>query len=87
MVLSYLLLIGAKIINYISTAPYGIREALEKVGTHKELDEDTNFFDHPAHYPSKISYKVSDIYKDLLEFAAIHLEIGGRLVFWIPVVR
>lgn len=32
-------------------------------------------------------YSLSDLYGDLLEFAANHLRIGGRLVFWLPVYK
>ncbi len=30
---------------------------------------------------------MSDLYLDLMNFAASHLEPEGRLVFWMPVVR
>ncbi|CAL4061346.1 unnamed protein product, partial [Meganyctiphanes norvegica] len=39
------------------------------------------------HFPTKINYCLSDIFRDLLEFAARHLRIGGRLVFWLPIFR
>ncbi len=35
----------------------------------------------------KIEYNMSELYMDLMNFAATHLEPEGRLVFWIPVVR
>lgn len=30
---------------------------------------------------------MSDMFKDLLNFASDNLSIGGRLVFWVPVIR
>lgn len=40
-----------------------------------------------GHIPEKIEYEMSDIMKDLLNFSAKYLKIGGRLVYWLPVVR
>ena len=70
----------------ITDPPYGIRESSEKVGSEKVN------FKIPEHYisghiPSKIKYNLCDIVKDLLDFAALHLKIGGRLVFWMPVEK
>lgn len=41
----------------------------------------------PVHYPSKVTYNLCDVFKDLLNFAAQNLVIGGHLVFWLPVNR
>uniref|UniRef100_A0A2P2I0Z4 tRNA (guanine(10)-N(2))-methyltransferase TRMT11 n=1 Tax=Hirondellea gigas TaxID=1518452 RepID=A0A2P2I0Z4_9CRUS len=50
---------------------------------------DNRLADNPSlvHYPSKVNYSLSDVYKDLLNFAASYLVVGGRLVFWLPVFR
>ena len=32
-------------------------------------------------------YELSDVLKDLMEFADAHLRTGGRLVFWLPMIR
>ena len=37
--------------------------------------------------PSTVSYGMSDILRDLLDFSARFLHVGGRLVFWLPVHR
>lgn len=70
----------------IFIAPYGIREATEKIGTSKE-----NFTvseKHlPTHIPAKIEYGIKNIYSDLLKFSAKQLRLGGRLVCWFPVFR
>lgn len=68
------------------SAPYGIRESTERVGTNREnyavSDEHLQ-----THIPSKIEYGISRIYNDLLIFAAKHLRLGGRLVCWFPIFR
>lgn len=40
-----------------------------------------------THIPSKVEYGLPQIYKDLLNFAAKHLKITGRLVCWYPIFR
>jgi tRNA (guanine10-N2)-methyltransferase len=37
-------------------------------------------------YPTVV-YELSDVLNDLMEFAAAHLRLGGRLVFWLPLIR
>ncbi|KAG5887575.1 hypothetical protein JTB14_009983 [Gonioctena quinquepunctata] len=70
----------------ITDPPYGIREAIEKVGTAKE--NYTVKEEHlPTHIPAKIDYGISNIYKDLLSFSAKQLKIGGCVVCWFPVFR
>lgn len=49
--------------------------------------QDNRRLDGSPHYPSKISYSLSDVFKDLLNFAAQTLVVGGRLVFWMPIFR
>ena len=39
------------------------------------------------HFPEKKDYHLSDIFKDLLNFAAKYLHQYGRLVYWFPVSR
>lgn len=69
----------------IVLAPYGIREPTERVGTHKvpQITEQQA----PTHIPSKIDYGHDHLYQDLLNFAARHLKLGGRLVTFIPILR
>ena len=72
--------------NYtFSTAPYGIREATERIGSTKTYQITDQHL--AGHIPSKIEYGLPQIYQDLLAFAAQHLKLEGRLVCWIPVVR
>lgn len=68
------------------TAPYGIREAREKVQTKVNRPLRSDAVD-VVHYPSTSKYELANLYDDLLRFAAKHLRIGGRLVCWIPIFR
>ncbi|KAI5749352.1 hypothetical protein M8J76_006676 [Diaphorina citri] len=70
----------------ITDPPYGIREATEKVGA-KSTKPCSENSDGSVHYPSKVDYSLPDILSDLMNFAARHLKLGGRLVYWIPVFR
>lgn len=68
------------------SAPYGVREATERVGSAKsnpQIDE----HQVATHIPSKIDYNLPHIFKDIFNFAAKHLELEGRLVCWYPVYR
>lgn len=73
-------------INNEHPAPYGIREATEKVETKRgngKGDKTSNSCDSP-HYPSTSHYSLHQLYSDLLQFSAKHLKIEGRLVCWLP---
>ncbi|KAK5650812.1 hypothetical protein RI129_001841 [Pyrocoelia pectoralis] len=72
--------------SIITDPPYGIREATEKVGIHKE-NYSISEKHLSTHIPAKIQYEFSELYQDLLAFSAKHLRIGGRLVCWFPVFR
>ncbi|KAJ8970386.1 hypothetical protein NQ314_001254 [Rhamnusium bicolor] len=63
---------------YVFIAPYGIREATERVGTSKE-NYTVSEKHLSTHIPAKIEYGISNIYRDLLLFSAKHLKVGGRL--------
>ncbi|XP_013783068.1 tRNA (guanine(10)-N2)-methyltransferase homolog [Limulus polyphemus] len=69
----------------IADPPYGIREATERIGTAKTY----TIPDHlvSGHIPSKVSYNLQDIIRDLLNFSGAHLQVGGRLVYWLPVFK
>uniref|UniRef100_A0A8B9JXL2 tRNA (guanine(10)-N(2))-methyltransferase TRMT11 n=1 Tax=Astyanax mexicanus TaxID=7994 RepID=A0A8B9JXL2_ASTMX len=58
----------------ITDPPYGIRESTRRTVC-------------LSHVPVSMAYHLSDIFADLLNFAANHLAIGGRLVYWLPVYR
>jgi len=81
---------GAWLDCIITDPPYGIRETTYKVGTEKDLSHlDTSLKEQFAekHIPEKVSYSLYHLLVDLLQFAASHLREGGRLVYWLPVIR
>ncbi|KAL4222875.1 tRNA methyltransferase 11 [Mactra antiquata] len=70
----------------ITDPPYGIREGAKKVGLH-DKDSLINGEIKPGaqHFPQRLDYHLSDIFKDLLNFSAKYLHKNGRLVYWFPV--
>ena len=40
-----------------------------------------------GHIPAVRTYNLSDVYSDLVHFAAQFLVMGGRLVYWVPGVK
>lgn len=72
--------------NFNCTAPYGIRESTERIGTTKS---NPVIEEHQAssHIPSKVGYGLTQIFTDLLNFSARHLKMHGRLVCWFPLFR
>ncbi|XP_031757878.1 tRNA (guanine(10)-N2)-methyltransferase homolog isoform X3 [Xenopus tropicalis] len=69
----------------ITDPPYGIRESTRKTGTQKEIIK-TDLFPE-SHVPVQLNYHLSEIFSDLLAFAAEFLVTGGRLVYWLPVYK
>ncbi|ESP00213.1 hypothetical protein LOTGIDRAFT_238654 [Lottia gigantea] len=70
----------------ITDPPYGIREPAKKI---RAATEDYIITDDmkDCHYPQKEQYELTDIFIDLLNFAAKYLQLYGRLVYWFPVIR
>ncbi|ELU09035.1 hypothetical protein CAPTEDRAFT_4285 [Capitella teleta] len=75
----------------ITDPPYGVREPSQKLGKHKQSksqqDKETAETSAANCYPTKTSYHLTNMLLDLLDFAARTLTLGGRLVFWMPIVR
>ncbi|XP_013848038.1 tRNA (guanine(10)-N2)-methyltransferase homolog isoform X5 [Sus scrofa] len=65
-------------------APYGIRESTRRTGSQKEIPKSIEKCPE-SHVPVSLSYHLSDMFFDLLNFAAETLILGGRLVYWLPV--
>lgn len=40
-----------------------------------------------THIPAVREYCLSEVFSDLLDFAARFLVMGGRLVYWLPVIK
>ncbi|KTF71839.1 hypothetical protein cypCar_00034499 [Cyprinus carpio] len=68
-------------------APYGIRESTRRTGSHKDIIKPPEDFSGESHIPVSMAYHLSDIFADLLNFAAHHLVLGGRLIYWLPIYR
>ncbi|GAB6029000.1 hypothetical protein CHUAL_004789 [Chamberlinius hualienensis] len=71
--------------SIITDPPYGVRESLEKVGKKTPDVPEIKQEYLKTHIPCKVNYKTHEMYTDLLNYAAKHLKIGGRLVYWLPV--
>uniref|UniRef100_A0A8C2T9J1 tRNA (guanine(10)-N(2))-methyltransferase TRMT11 n=2 Tax=Coturnix japonica TaxID=93934 RepID=A0A8C2T9J1_COTJA len=70
----------------ITDPPYGIREATRRTGSQKESVKSSERSTE-NHIIISSSYHLSDIFFDLLKFAAEYLVMGGRLVYWLPIYR
>ncbi|KAI0222498.1 hypothetical protein L0F63_006926, partial [Massospora cicadina] len=76
----------------VTDPPYGVRAGAKKLGRKggaRPLNAIRTFDGVPAHlcpnyFPPKINYVMPDVLADLLDFAAAHLQMHGRLVFWLP---
>lgn len=73
-----------KLCHFI-TAPYGIREPTERIGSDKPRRSSNS--EAAMRFPTKTVYTFHEILFDLLCFSALHLKLSGRLVTWIPVFR
>jgi len=72
----------------ITDPPYGIREGTSRVGSHKDYSNTAipeQYLEN--HFPEKVSYSLHQLLTDLLNFSARSLTVGGRLVYWLPVIR
>ncbi|XP_055549847.1 tRNA (guanine(10)-N2)-methyltransferase homolog [Wyeomyia smithii] len=72
--------------SIVTDPPYGIREATERV-EFKTQRRATCLNEGVVHYPSTSPYQFDQLYRDLLNFSAQHLKMGGRLVCWFPLLR
>ncbi|KAI8825690.1 S-adenosyl-L-methionine-dependent methyltransferase [Fimicolochytrium jonesii] len=74
--------------------PYGVRAGAKKLGFNANAKPPPGV-DGPLpalkkngelRYPSTIPYEMHDVIVDLIDFAAVHLVPGGRLVYWLPTI-
>ncbi|KAI8056218.1 hypothetical protein BDF22DRAFT_674429 [Syncephalis plumigaleata] len=76
----------------IVTAPYGVRAGAKQLGRKNGQVRPIHMVDgKPAHlqenyYPPTRPYEMDDVIRDLHEFAAQNLVLGGRLVYWLPTI-
>ncbi|KAJ8411468.1 hypothetical protein AAFF_G00162760 [Aldrovandia affinis] len=71
----------------LTDPPYGIRESTRRTGSQKEIIRPPEDYGGDSHVPVSMAYHLSDIFSDLLNFAARYLVMGGRLVYWLPIYR
>ena len=43
-------------------------------------------FRREGHIPATRDYKLSEMFTDLVKFAVRYLVVGGRLVYWVPII-
>ncbi|EAT44751.1 AAEL003922-PA [Aedes aegypti] len=72
--------------SIITDPPYGIREATERI-EFKTQKRSTCLNEGSVHYPSTSPYQFDQLYRDLMNFSARYLKLGGRLVCWFPILR
>ena len=61
---------------------------MTRVGTEKDYSSDSIPEEYlKTHIPEKVDYSLENILQDLLNFSADRLRVGGRLVYWIPIIR
>ena len=76
----------------VTDPPYGVRAGAKKLGRHDGKELALRSYDGiPMHtredyYPPTKPYEMSEVLSDLLNFAAEHLLLGGRLVYWLPTI-
>ncbi|RKP07173.1 hypothetical protein THASP1DRAFT_17456 [Thamnocephalis sphaerospora] len=83
---------SCQIFDAIVTAPYGVRAGAKQLGRKEGKEKPVRYVDgEPAHlredyYPPTRPYEMADVVEDLHAFAAQHLVLGGRLVYWLPTI-
>lgn len=71
----------------LTDPPYGIREGGRKIGSKSKVIKPIPPGCVESHIPEVQTYKLSDLFMDLVGFAAQFLVLGGRLVYWMPVIK
>ncbi|KAI9105795.1 S-adenosyl-L-methionine-dependent methyltransferase [Phlyctochytrium arcticum] len=72
----------------VTDPPYGVRAGAKKIGHNpRSLFPPTPYKPNGLpRYPQMQPYEMHELITDLLSFAATYLEMGGRLVYWLPTV-
>ncbi|KAI9246752.1 S-adenosyl-L-methionine-dependent methyltransferase [Phascolomyces articulosus] len=78
----------------VTDPPYGVRAGAKRLGRKEDSKKPLQMRTYegsPMHvredyYPPTKPYEMSEVLADLLNFAAEHLRVGGRLVYWLPTV-
>lgn len=69
----------------ITDPPYGIREGGRKLIAKDKPETEINDDPKDQAFPASSLHQLSDIILDLIDFAALYLRQGGKLVYWLPV--
>ncbi|KAJ2078855.1 hypothetical protein H4R24_004190 [Coemansia sp. RSA 988] len=78
----------------VTDPPYGVRAGARRLGRKNgtipeyslKIIDGKESYKQSDYYPPTVPYEMSDVISDLLEFAADKLVVGGRLVYWLPIV-
>lgn len=70
----------------VTDPPYGIREGGRKIGSRREIVNPVPDDMREGHIPATCDYKLSEMFTDLVKFAVRYLVVGGRLVYWVPII-
>ncbi|KCV69313.1 hypothetical protein, variant [Fonticula alba] len=68
----------------IADPPYGVRESAQQLT--QRLRPRSCAEPNDERYILKTNYPPEQVYADLVDFAALHLPVGGRLVYWLAVI-
>lgn len=68
----------------ITDPPYGVRAGAKKITPLSSLLVSKVADCMKPVYPKTAPYPTSQVYADLVDFSAVRLVVGGRVVFWIP---
>ncbi|KAJ2779491.1 hypothetical protein H4R18_003972 [Coemansia javaensis] len=68
----------------VTDPPYGVRAGAKRLGRREGSAPRPGR--SPDCYPPTVPYEMSDVIRDLLDFATDKLVVGGRLVYWLPTV-
>jgi len=76
------------------SAPYGVRAGAKTLGRKGGVVRDIKYDENgvPTHtlkdyIPATKPLEMTDVLRILLQFAARHLKMNGRLVYWLPTIK
>lgn len=72
----------------IADPPYGVREGLERIGAdRKKIERPQKDENVRIRYPRKTHCDINVLLTDLLLLSVNNLKLGGRLVYYLPVIK
>lgn len=72
--------------SIVCDPPYGIRAGAKQFGRKEPIKKSVEELlgEHESYIPPTKPYDMDELMQDLLAFAADRVQVGGRLVFWMP---